>query len=204
MAHAGCNQSTASDWRRCIISKNNTRPDLYTGQVSDVSSLRETAADYKQAYDWADEEAIEVNLAVHAGYWAVKDAETKLYLSLGLGRTAGRFTVLRAIFLSPGRRLTQNEVAMKLNITSATVTFLVDGLQKEGLVDRLINEADRRSVHVELTAKGLEVCERLIPEMAHMAASFCEGFTAEEKDLLLRLLMRFRHNAANSEFESPS
>jgi DNA-binding MarR family transcriptional regulator len=184
------------------IPENETRPDLYTSQVSDVSSLRETAADYKQTFPWADEESIEINLAVHACYWAVKDAETKLYLSLGLGRTAGRFTVLRAIFLSAGRRLTQNEVATKLNITSATVTFLVDGLQKDGLVDRLTNEADRRSVHVELTPKGLEVCERLIPEMAHMAATFCEGFLPEEKDVLLRLLMRFRQNAINSEFES--
>jgi DNA-binding MarR family transcriptional regulator len=132
----------------------------------------------------------------------VKDAETKLYLSLGLGRTAGRFTVLRAIFLSPGRRLTQNEVATKLGITSATVTFLVDGLQKDGLVDRMTNEADRRSVHVELTEKGLQVCERLIPEMAHMAASLVDGFTQDEKELMLRLLMRFRQNAMSLEYET--
>lgn len=145
-----------------------------------------------------------MNLAVHACYWAVKDAETKLYLSLGLGRTAGRFTVLRAIFLAAGRRLTQNEIATKLNITSATVTFLVDGLQKDELVDRLTNEADRRSVHVELTAKGLEVCERLIPEMAHMAATFCEGLSADEKDVLLRLLLHFHHNALLTEFEATS
>ena len=140
---------------------------------------------------------------MHSAYWAVKDAETKLYLSLGLGRTAGRFTVLRAIFLSPERRLTQNEVATKLGITSATVTFLVDGLQKDGLVDRLTNESDRRSVHVELTEKGLEVCDRLIPAMAHMAASFSDGFTTEEKELVLRLLMKFRQNAVNFQFESP-
>ncbi len=143
-----------------------------------------------------------MNLAVHAAYRAVKDAETKLYLSLDLGRTAGRFTVLRTIFLSPDRRLTQNEVAAKLNITSATVTFLVDGLQKDGLVDRLTNEADRRSVHVELTEKGLEVCKRLIPEMAHMAASFSDGLSAEEKETLLGLLLRFRQNALNFEFEA--
>jgi len=159
--------------------------------VKDITSLRETAADYKNAYPWADEEAIEVNLAVHAAYWAVKDADTKLYLSLGLGRTAGRFTVLRAIFLSSARRLTQNEIAAKLAITPATVTFLVDGLQKDGLVDRLANEADRRSFYVELTDKGLELCDRLIPAMAHLTAALVEGFTAEEKDALLHLLMRF-------------
>ncbi|MGE0058331.1 MAG: MarR family winged helix-turn-helix transcriptional regulator [Dehalococcoidia bacterium] len=187
-----------------ISSDNAARPDLYTSKISDVNSLRETAADYKNAFPWADEESIEINLAVHACYWAIKEAETKLYLSLGLGRTAGRFTVLRAIFLSSGRRLTQNEVAAKLNITSATVTFLVDGLQKDGLVDRLTNEADRRSVHVELTEKGLQVCERLIPEMAHMAAAFSEGLSAEEKETLLGLLLRFRQNASNFEFEGAS
>ena len=95
-------------------------------------------------------------------------------------------------------------IGVKLGITSATVTFLVDGLQKDGLVDRLTNEADRRSVHVELTDKGLELCERLIPAMAHMAAGLVDGFTMEEKETLLRLLMRFRQNASSSEFEASS
>lgn len=175
---------------------------LFPSTAQDESLLLETAADYKRVYPWVDEEAIGVNLAVHACYWAAKEAETKIYLSLGLGRTAGRFTVLRALYLSDEHRLTQNEIATKLRISSATVTFLVDGLEKDGLVTRLANQADRRSVYVELTPSGEEVCTRLVPAIARLAAQFSHGLSSEEKATLLRLLMKWRENAMISDAQA--
>lgn len=134
------------------------------------------------------------NLAVHAGYYAAHEAGIRLINSFGRGRTGGRFTVLRALYLG-NHRLTQNEIAGRLMITSASVTFLIDGLEKEGLVARLTNEQDRRSTDVVLTPKGVEVCERLIPSMAQLAAQFCRGFSEEEKTTFLGFLMRYWHNA---------
>jgi DNA-binding MarR family transcriptional regulator len=139
---------------------------------------------------------MEVNLAVHAGYFAAHEAGKRLISSFGQGRTAGRFTVLRALFLG-GHKLTQNEIASRLMITSASVTFLIDGLEKEGLVVRMTNEADRRITDVLLTPKGEEVCERLIPAMANLAAHFCQGFTEDEKSVFVGFLMRFWHNAVD-------
>jgi DNA-binding MarR family transcriptional regulator len=134
------------------------------------------------------------NLAVHAGYYAAHEAGIRLINSFGHGRTGGRFSVLRALFLG-NRRLTQNEISSRLMITSASVTFLIDGLVKEGLVARETNEFDRRSTDVVLMPKGVEVCERLIPAMAQLAANFCLGFTEEEKQTFLGLLVRYWHNA---------
>jgi len=173
-----------------------THPSSLPVPARDESYVHGTTDEYKAVYPWLDGAAMEVNLALHAGYFAAHEAGKKLISSFGQGRTAGRFTVLRALFLG-GHKLTQNEIAGRLMITSASVTFLIDGLEKEGLVERSTNEQDRRITDVVLTARGKEVCEDLIPAMARLAAQFCQGFSGSEKETFLGLLMRFWHNAAN-------
>jgi DNA-binding MarR family transcriptional regulator len=153
------------------------------------------AQDYKDVYPWVDQPAMEANMAVHAGYWAAHEAGKKLISAMGQGRTAGRFTVLRILFLTNGHCLTQNEISRRLMITAATVTYLIDGLTKEGLVRRRTHEQDRRTIEVILTDKGVEVCLRLIPAMARLAETFCRGFSEDEKQTLVRLMLKFWQNA---------
>ncbi|MGE3984944.1 MAG: MarR family winged helix-turn-helix transcriptional regulator [Dehalococcoidia bacterium] len=170
----------------------------------DDSSVFGIAQDYKGIYSWVDQSAMEANMAVHAGYWAAHEAGKKLISAIGQGRTAGRFTVLRILFLTEGHCLTQNEVSKRLMITAATVTYLIDGLVKEGLVERRTHVQDRRTIEVILTDRGEEVCLRLIPAMARLAATFCRGFSEKEKQTLVSLMLRFWQNAntgATSESE---
>jgi DNA-binding MarR family transcriptional regulator len=174
-----------------------TEPSAFPGTARDESYVHGTTDEYKAVYPWLDGSAMEVNLALHAGYYAAHEAGKKLISSFGQGRTAGRFTVLRALFLG-GRKLTQNEIASRLMITSASVTFLIDGLEKEGLVERSTNEQDRRITDVALTSRGEEACGQLIPAMARLAAHFCDGFSDAEKKIFAGYLMRFWHNAAKA------
>jgi len=164
-------------------------------QVHGEASVYGIARDYKEVYPWVDQLAMEANMAVHAGYWAAHEASKKLISAMGQGRTAGRFTILRLLFLTKGHRLTQNEISKRLMITAATVTYLIDGLVKEGLVKRHTHEQDRRTIEVLLTPKGKTVCLRLIPAMARLAETFCQGFSEEEKQTLVRLLLKFWNNA---------
>ena len=164
-------------------------------QIHGEANVYGIAQDYKEVYPWVDQLAMEANMAVHAGYWAAHEASKKLISAMGQGRTAGRFTILRLLFLTKGHRLTQNEISKRLMITAATVTYLIDGLVREGLVRRRTHEQDRRTIEVILTPKGNSVCLRLIPAMARLAETFCRGFSEEEKQTLVRLLLRFWSNA---------
>ena len=177
--------------------RSKTLPDFVQGRETDENYVRTTAREYAQVLPWVDEAAIEVNLAVHACYAAVRHADAALLNALGLGRTAGRFTVLRALHLSAARRLTQKQIANRLKIAFATVTFLIDGLEGDRLVERVAHEQDRRSSWIELTPKGEKVCARVIPAMARLAAQLSEGFTDAEKETFLQLLMRFWRNASS-------
>jgi DNA-binding MarR family transcriptional regulator len=164
-------------------------------QIHGEDNVYGIARDYKEVYPWVDQLAMEANMAVHAGYWAAHEASKKLISAMGQGRTAGRFTILRLLFLTKGHRLTQNEISKRLMITAATVTYLIDGLVKEGLVKRRTHEQDRRTIEVILTPKGNRVCLRLIPAMARLAETFCRGFSEDEKHALVRLLLKFWNNA---------
>jgi DNA-binding MarR family transcriptional regulator len=157
--------------------------------------VERTGKEYKDAYPWVDQVAIEVSHTIHACAAATRNASTDLSAAVGMGRTAGRFSVLRVLSLSPDGCLTQKQIASRLLITWAPVTALVDGLEKNGLVERVTNQRDRRSTIVHLTQKGRDVCELAVPAMARLSSEFCVGFTDAEKATLLSLLRRFWHNA---------
>lgn len=70
--------------------------------------------------------------------------------SMGISTTA-----LRALGqISERSPITPKLLASKLNLTTGTITPLLDSLEAAALVERVPNPSDRRSVHVRLSAKG--------------------------------------------------
>jgi DNA-binding MarR family transcriptional regulator len=57
--------------------------------------------------------------------------------------------------------MTPSELGERLIVTRATVTGLVDSLERQGFVRRSANPADRRSLVVEMTPAGLIVVQEL-------------------------------------------
>src|ERR671911_518024 len=58
--------------------------------------------------------------------------------------------------------LKMNELSRLLMVTGGNVTAIVDQLEKEGLVERLDEPADRRAFRIRLTRAG----DKTFPEMA--------------------------------------
>ena len=154
------------------------------------------AADlYAAAFEWADRAAIEGALSVNAAYNAQTGALARLCAALGINRTVGRHALIRLLHFADGHRLTQFEIASEMQVTSSNVTFLVDGLEKEGLVQRLPHPTDRRTTCVQLTPEGETFAELIVPSMARFMAAMLDGFDEEEKRSFADLLERFRRNA---------
>ena len=57
--------------------------------------------------------------------------------------------------------MSPSELGDRLIVTRATVTGLVDSLERRGLVLRSANPADRRSLLIEITPAGLSVLQEL-------------------------------------------
>jgi DNA-binding MarR family transcriptional regulator len=76
------------------------------------------------------------------------------------------------------------------------MTRLIDGLEEDGLVRRVPSSEDRRSIFVELTPAGLELCRRLIPAVARYSVEVCEGMSVADQKQFVNLLKSI---AVNSE-----
>lgn len=82
------------------------------------------------------------------------------------------------------------ELSRRAELTSGAMTSRLDALEKEGLVRRLRDPADRRSVIVELTDKGREKHEQAMGIQAQKEALLAEALTGREKEELNKLLRR--------------
>lgn len=57
--------------------------------------------------------------------------------------------------------LTLSDLAQRLNVDKSTASRTVDGLVGAGLLQREVDDADRRCVRITVTAKGRELAERI-------------------------------------------
>ena len=91
--------------------------------------------------------------------------------------------------------LKMNEISRLLMVTGGNVTAIVDLLEKEGLVERFDEPADRRAFRIHLTRSG----ERSFAEMARAhegwVVELLAGMGRREQDELLRLLAKVKQHA---------
>lgn len=115
----------------------------------------------------------------------------------------GKFVLL---FLLEGHRdgLSAHELAERAGVTRATITGLLDGLERDGLVSRHAHAEDRRKITVRLTDSGQAVARGLFDEHALWIASLFAGFSADERRTLSGFLQRIWENAEGNGEEAPS
>ncbi len=82
------------------------------------------------------------------------------------------------------------ELARRADLTSGAMTSRLDALEKEGLVRRLRDPDDRRSVLVELTAKGRDKHQQAMGVQMQKELLLAEALTGPEKEQLNGLLRR--------------
>jgi DNA-binding MarR family transcriptional regulator len=90
---------------------------------------------------------------------------------------------------APYRR-SAGELARRVELTSGAMTSRLDALEAEGLVRRLRDPEDRRSVLVELTEKGRQKHEQAMGIQAEKEALLAKALTDREKEQLNGLLRR--------------
>lgn len=88
-------------------------------------------------------------------------------------------------------RLSQRELGEKMDIKESTVARLVDRIEKEGHIERIKDSSDRRVTYLELTEKGRERIENLLPVGEKMSQDFAKEITEEEFDIFNRVLDKF-------------
>jgi DNA-binding MarR family transcriptional regulator len=108
-----------------------------------------------------------------------------------LGRyelSEGKFIVLQLLHQAPHYRMTPSALAEAAGVTRGTMTGLLAGLERSGLVKRDEHPEDGRKFSIELTEKSLELFERILPERTNRIMEFLSSLTEEEQHQLRALL----------------
>lgn len=105
------------------------------------------------------------------------------------GLNGASFDVLATLLRSgPPHALSPNQLLATMMVTSGTMTNRIDQLVKEGLVARVPNPDDKRSVHVQLTKLGQKTTDAAVTDHVEAQKRLVEGLKASDKTELNRLL----------------
>jgi DNA-binding MarR family transcriptional regulator len=156
-------------------------------------SLREALAQMEGQADVAPLEAL------GALRLAAKQAHTAMERwTESHGLSESRLRVLVALYHTPDRRRPLGELAEILNVVPRTVTDVIDVLERDGLITRVPDPTDRRSVHALLTEVGLERVEAIKRDAIDQQTALFAGFSRDEiarlRHLCLLLVQQLNRN----------
>ncbi len=112
----------------------------------------------------------------------------ELHLQSRYEISTGRFALLMILDRHPELELTPSDLAERAGVTRATVTGLLDSLEKNGFLARHSHARDRRRVTVELTEAGRRFIRDTLPDHAVRLAGVTRFLSEVERQQLLGLL----------------
>lgn len=108
------------------------------------------------------------------------------------GLSHGRFAIMMYLNRAPDTPVNQTHLAEAYGVAKATITGLIDGLERDALVERLPDPSDRRASLVKLTPGGLAFLEGFLPNHFRGVTELLSGLDARDRAELTRLLGRLR------------
>ena len=99
---------------------------------------------------------------------------------------------------------TPAELADAAGVTRATMTGLIDTLERDGYVVREPDPSDRRMLSVRLTSKGEQFLQEFLPGHFRIIAAVMSTLSESERKTLVRLLVKVQQHAATLRAEPAS
>jgi DNA-binding MarR family transcriptional regulator len=81
-----------------------------------------------------------------------------------------------------------SDIADALSVTPPTITGLLDGLERDGYVERCRSVQDRRALLIHLTEKGRTFLDEYMPQQSRRVKEWLSPLSADERRALAALL----------------
>lgn len=111
------------------------------------------------------------------------------------GVSTTEFTILEALYHKG--QLTVQQICDAVLINSGSMTYVIDKLQKRGLLKRSPCEQDRRVVQVQITDEGKQVMDEIFPQHQAVIEEIFADIGPEDRQKLVDLLKTVGHKANN-------
>lgn len=137
--------------------------------------------------------------AMHRKYEHAEDINDRLIISLRdvshimRMQYEGKASQKRIlIILSETGAITQKELTERLGIKPGSASEILSKLERAGLIFRMQNETDRRTVDIQLTDAGAELAQEAAGQRRQRHEAMFSCLSSEEKDALLSILEKIR------------
>ena len=106
------------------------------------------------------------------------------------GLNQARLIVLVLLDNAENGNMRSSELAEHASVSRATITGLLDTLEKAGFVERTDDVRDRRASCVKITSKGRELLHKVQPLLVRWTESILSALSAREQSQLVALLRK--------------
>lgn len=101
----------------------------------------------------------------------------------------------RALFaLSKRDGLNQRELAEELGIETPTIVRLLDGMEKQGFIERRIEASDRRAKQIHMTERGRGIADEIDKLACEIRQQVLDGVDAKDKATALQVVSMMAGN----------
>jgi DNA-binding MarR family transcriptional regulator len=162
--------------------------ELQTGRKRSISAI---ARGYAERFPWLHEDDAAITYLLLDIHPALLAAAVKAFGAIGQDHTRARYGILRSLLFAEDERLTHNSLVELLAIPPSTVSFLVDALEKDGLVERKAHR-NRRAAWIHLTSGGRAVAEEMVQAIARsMSEMTSAALSPTQREEMRTGLLRF-------------
>ena len=96
------------------------------------------------------------------------------------------FSVLEVLY-QKGKQTIQ-QIGHSILISSGSMTYVIDKLEKKGLLKRNACPDDRRAIHVTLTDDGMDLMEKMMPKHQELVDYMFGSLNDDETETIVKLL----------------
>ncbi|WP_438496619.1 MarR family winged helix-turn-helix transcriptional regulator [Paenibacillus sp. IHBB 3054] len=109
-----------------------------------------------------------------------------------LGLNAQQGQMMGYIFEHQDKGVIQKDLAERFNRKGATITSMLQGLEKKGYIKRVIPEDNERQKKIYLLKKGADLVEEFHDIFMEVEQCVTQGLTEEESAAFLKLLIKVK------------
>lgn len=132
------------------------------------------------------ERALKLFIVLSRASKVVLEEANKLIESYKLNPT--EFAVLELLY-HKGRQPIQ-KIGQKILLSSGSMTYVVDKLEKKGLIERVYCTEDKRITYMSITAAGKELIEEIFPSHEKKLNELMSALSKSEQDMAIELLRK--------------
>lgn len=94
--------------------------------------------------------------------------------------------------LSKGDRISLSTIRDKIKLAPSTITPIISSLERRGLIERKIDENDRRNIYIFLSNNGKKFTEKIDNELKDILYEYIKYMGKNDTNEIIRLIKKTR------------